>query len=278
MSEAGWAADVPTATELRATCGSCVPGGCTRPAPVRAGTALATCSLQSGPAGRRGGREAGTSPAARPKWGSEPTAGRASSGMAPPSLLLFPACALQDGDRTECPSEGHRSPGTRSGLEPAALPPKPDPPSPDCSPGGLSDSSTPPSGWGGGPFPGCFELCLSIEDVPAERPPAFGIVPEKGAAPEIGVWEVLGTDVSPPPPPGVGDSSTPDSQPSGAWPPVAVSTTHGSPARNLHGETCWTPPPPLVLGVAAKKGWGRGGFSLALPWAMSDGRSPLCLS
>lgn len=202
MSEAGWAADVPAATELRATCGSCVPGGCTRPAPVRAGTAFATCSLQSGPAGRRGGREAGTSPAPRPKWGSEPTAGRASSGMAPPFPSAVPRLRPARWRQDCVPLGGASFP--RHQVWPGASVPAPQtgPPSPDCSPGGLSDSSTPPSEWDGGPFPGCFELRLSIEDVPAERlPPAFGIVPGKGAAPEIGVWEVLGTDVSPSPRP-----------------------------------------------------------------------------
>lgn len=60
------------------------------------------CNLlfEGGTAGWRG--EGGDQPQC-PKWGSEPTAGYKSNGMTPP--LCSPACVLQDGYTTACPSE-----------------------------------------------------------------------------------------------------------------------------------------------------------------------------
>ena len=185
MSEAGWGCGCPC--RRQATCGSCVPGGCRRPAPAGTGTALATCWWQSRAAGRRegrAGREAG--PAA---LNGEVSQLRGAPAVAwppspPPSPRLRPARWRQG----RIPLGGASLPQAPVCLEASS-------PAPRLRPSGPVGSK-----WGGVgcPFWGCFEPRDSMEDVPAGAPPpaaadsACWIVPGEawgvggGTAP--GIW------------------------------------------------------------------------------------------
>lgn len=106
VSRAGWACGRPC--RRRATCGSCVPGGCVRSAPT------GSCNLRvvKERARRRRRRGGWRSDQTVAQWAERTGAGGlpATGTTCPPTSPLLPACALQDGDRAACPTEGRPSP------------------------------------------------------------------------------------------------------------------------------------------------------------------------
>lgn len=182
MSRAGWACGCPC--RRRATCGSCVPGGCVRSAPTGSCNLRVvvkeSCGAEGGREGRVGGR---TRPVALNGEVSQP--GREGpppppAPPAPPNPSAPPSLRLARWRQGRMPHGGASLPASRHCL-PGSQQPRPHrqtAPPPDFGPRDLWVPSRVR-----GPFPRCFEPRDSVEEVPAPNPPpaaadfAFWIVP-----------------------------------------------------------------------------------------------------